>query len=35
MCAYLSKTEDECSQAMNQAVHEAYENKVGHYEQNA
>ena len=32
MCAYLSKSEDECSQAMNQAAKEAYENNLDTYE---
>ena len=32
MCAYLSKSEDECSQAMNQAAKEAYENNLDAYE---
>ena len=33
MCAYLSKTEDECSHAMKQALHEAYENRKDMYNQ--
>ena len=33
MCAYLSKSEDECSQAMNQAVKEAFEDKLDNYQQ--
>jgi len=31
MCAYLSKTEDECSNAMKQAAQEAYENNDDAY----
>ena len=27
MCAYLSKTDDECSHVMTQAVEETWENK--------
>ena len=33
MCAYLSKIEDECSQAMSQAVKEAFEDKLDNYQQ--
>ena len=33
MCAYLSKTEDECSRAMNQAAKKAYENNLDIYQQ--
>ena len=33
MCSYLSKQEDECSQAMKQAVKEAVENNLGNYQQ--
>ena len=33
MCSYLSKQEDECSQAMKQAVREAYESKLDSYQQ--
>ena len=33
MCAYLSKTEDECSHAMNQAVKEAWGKKSNNYDQ--
>ncbi|XP_066910247.1 uncharacterized protein [Clytia hemisphaerica] len=33
MCAYLSKTEDEVSHAMNQAVQEAFENDLDKYQQ--
>ena len=33
MCSYLSKQEDECSQAMKQAFKESQENGVGCYEQ--
>ena len=33
MCAYLSKTEDECSHAMNQAFNEAMASKHTTYDQ--
>ena len=33
MCSYLSKQEDECSQAMKQAVTEAVENNLANYQQ--
>ena len=33
MCAYLSKTEDECSQAMSEAVKESLEANFSNYEQ--
>ena len=33
MCAYLSKSEDECSEAMNQAVKEAFEHNLDNYQQ--
>ena len=33
MCAYLSKTEDEVSNAMNKALQEAYENNFEKYHQ--
>ena len=33
MCAYLSRTEDECSHAMNQAVKEAWGKKSNNYDQ--
>ena len=33
MCAYLSKSEDECSQAMSQALKEAFEDKLDNYQQ--
>ena len=33
MCAYLSKSEDECSQAMSQAVKETFEDKLYNYQQ--
>ena len=33
MCAYLSKTEDDVSNAMNQALQEAYENNFENYHQ--
>ena len=33
MCAYLSKSDDECSQAMSQAVKEAFEDKLDNYQQ--
>ena len=33
MCAYLSKIKDECSNAMSQAVKEAWENKSNNYDQ--
>lgn len=32
MCAYLSKSEDECSNAMNQAAKEAYKNNLEIYD---
>jgi len=32
MCAYLSKSEDECSNAMYQAAKEAYENNLDVYD---
>ena len=32
MCQYFSKTEDQCSQAMRQAVKEAYENNMHHHD---
>ena len=33
MCAYLSKSEDECSQARSQALKEAFEDKLDNYQQ--
>ena len=33
MCAYLSKTEDECSHAINQAFNEAMTSKLTNYDQ--
>ena len=33
ICAYLFKTEDECSHAINQAMKEAWENKSNNYDQ--
>ena len=33
MCAYLSKCEDECSQAMSQAVKDAFEQNLDKYQQ--
>ena len=33
MCSYLSKQEDECSQAMKQAVKEVFENNLDNYQQ--
>ena len=33
MCTYLSKIKDECSNAMSQAVKEAWENKSNNYDQ--
>ena len=33
MCAYLSKSEDECSQAMSQALKEALEDILDNYQQ--
>ena len=33
MCAYLSKCEDECSQAMSQAVKDAFEQNLDNYQQ--
>ena len=33
MCAYLSKSEDECSQAMSQALKESLEDKLDNYQQ--
>ena len=33
MCSYLSKSEDECSQAMSQAVKEAFEHNLDSYQQ--
>ena len=33
MCSYLSKEEDECSQAMKQAVKETLDSGVSYYEQ--
>ena len=33
MCSYLSKSEDECSQAMSQAVKEAFEHNLDNYQQ--
>ena len=33
MCAYLSKTEDQCSHAMNLAVKEAWESNSNNYDQ--
>ena len=33
MCAYLSKTEDECSHAMNQEFNEAMTSKLTNYDQ--
>ena len=33
MCAYLSKSEDECSQAISQSVKEAFEDKLDNYQQ--
>ena len=33
MCSYLSKQEDKCSQAMKQAVKEAFENNLDNYQQ--
>ena len=33
MCAYLSKSEDECSQAMSQALKESFEDKLDNYQQ--
>ena len=32
MCAYLSKSENECSQAMSQALKEAFEDKLDNYQ---
>ena len=32
LCSYLSRQEDECSQAMKQAVKEAVENDLGNYQ---
>ena len=33
MCAYLSKSEDECSLAMTQAVRDAFERELDNHEQ--
>ena len=33
MCAYLSKSENECSVAMEQAVRDAFEEELNNYEQ--
>ena len=33
MCTYLSKSEDECSKAMSQALKEAFEDKLDNYRQ--
>ena len=33
MCTYLSKSEDECSQAMSQALKESFEDKLDNYQQ--
>ena len=33
MCAYFSKSEDESSEAMNQAAKEAFKMNLDHYEQ--
>ena len=33
MCSYLSKCGNECSQAMNQAVEEAFEHNLDNYQQ--
>ena len=33
MCAYLSKSEDECSQAMSEAMKDAFEKQLDNYEQ--
>ena len=33
MCAYLSKSEDECSLTMKQAVEDAFEKKLNNYNQ--
>ena len=33
ICAYLSKSEDECSQAISQALKEAFEDKLDSYQQ--
>ena len=33
MCAYLSKLEDESTQAMSQAVEDAFEKNLDNYEQ--
>ena len=32
MCAYLSKTEDECSCPMNKALKDAFEKELDNYE---
>ena len=32
MCAYLSKSEDECSQAMSEAMKDAFEKKLKSYD---
>ena len=32
MCPYLSKTEDECSHAMNEILNDAFERELGNYE---
>ena len=33
MCAYLSKSKDECSQVMSQALKESFEDKLDNYQQ--
>ena len=33
MCAYLSKSENECSVAMKQAVRDVFEKELNNYEQ--
>ena len=33
MCAYLSKCEDECSQAMNEAVEDTFDQNLDNYQQ--
>ena len=33
MCAYLSKSEDQCSQAMSQALKEAFEDELDKYQE--
>ena len=32
MCSYFCKSEDQCSQAMQQAAKEAFENNTGQYQ---